>query len=120
MSESNIHRRNFLKTATAVTSALGAASRAFAGPAKGRVIGANDRINVGVIAVGNRGAHDAKTAAKLSESHNVRIAMVCDVYQKRLNAAKEFPTGPSTLDYREVINNKEIDAVIVATPDHWH
>ena len=44
MSESNLDRRNFLKTATAVTSALGAASRAFARPAKGKVIGADDRI----------------------------------------------------------------------------
>jgi predicted dehydrogenase len=46
--------------------------------------------------------------------------MVCDVYQKRLNEAKDFHKCPATLDYREVINNKEIDAVIVATPDHWH
>lgn len=120
MSESNTNRRNFLKTATAVTSALGVAASAFARPAKGKVVGANDRINVGVIGVGGRGTYDAAQMAKLGESHNVRIAMLCDVYQKRLTKNKEIHKVPGTLDYREVIGNKEIDAVIVATPDHWH
>jgi len=120
MSESNIDRRNFLRTATAVTSALGAASRAFARPAKGKVVGANDRINIGVIGTGGRGTYDAMHMAKLGDSHNVRIAMVCDVYQKRLNHNMEAHKVPGTLDYREVLGKSEIDAVIVATPDHWH
>jgi predicted dehydrogenase len=120
MSESKLDRRNFLRTATAVTSALGAAGRAFARPAKGKIIGANDRINIGVIGTGGRGTYDAKQMARLADSHNVRIAMVCDVYQKRLNENKEAHQVPGTLDYREVIANSEIDAVIVATPDHWH
>jgi predicted dehydrogenase len=122
MSDSRIDRRNFLKTATAVTTALGAATSAFSrpAPAKGRVLGANDRINIGVIGVGGRGTYDAGQMAKLAESHNVRIAMVCDVYQKRVNKNKDIHKVPGTLDYREVIANPEIDAVIVATPDHWH
>ncbi len=120
MSESNLDRRNFLKTATAVTSALGAARSAFARPAKGKVIGANDRINIGVIGTGGRGTYDAGQMAKLADSHNVRIAMVCDVYQKRLNKNKEIHKVPGTLDYKEVLASSEIDAVIVATPDHWH
>src|ERR1035438_9479397 len=120
MSESNIDRRNFLRTATAVTSALSAATSAFARPAKGKIVGANDRINIGVIGTGGRGTYDAKQMAKLGDSHNVRIAMLCDVYQKRLNENKETHKVPGTLDYREVIANSEIDAVIVATPDHWH
>ena len=120
MSDSNIDRRNFLKAATAVTTALGAAKSAFAGPAKGRVIGANDRINIGVIGVGGRGTYDAVQMSRLAESHNVRIAMVCDTYQKRVNKNKDVHKVPGTLDYREVIGNSEIDAVIVATPDHWH
>jgi len=45
---------------------------------------------------------------------------VCDVYQKRLNANKELHACDGYLDYREVTNRKDIDAVIVATPDHWH
>jgi predicted dehydrogenase len=117
---SNIDRRNFLRTATAVTSALGAARSAFARPAKGKVIGANDRINIGVIGVGGRGTYDAGQMARLADSHNVRVAMICDVYQKRVNKNKDIHKVPGTLDYREVIGNSEIDAVIVATPDHWH
>src|SRR5215471_9716822 len=96
---SNTNRRNFLKTATAVTSALGAATRAFGAPAKGKVIGANDRINIGVIGTGGRGTYDAVHMAKLGDSHNVRIAMVCDVYQKRLNHNTEAHKVPGTLDY---------------------
>lgn len=120
MSESNIDRRNFLRTATAVTSALGAAGRSFARPAKSKVIGANDRINIGVIGTGGRGTYDGQQMAKLADSHNVRIAMVCDVFQKRVNQNKDIHKVPGTLDYREVLSNSEIDAVIVATPDHWH
>jgi len=120
MSETNLDRRNFLKTATAVTSALGVAGRAFARPAKGKVIGANDRINIGVIGTGGRGTYDGQHMAKLADSHNVRIGMVCDVYQKRLNQNMEIHKIPGTLDYREVIGKSDIDAVIVATPDHWH
>ncbi len=120
MSANNLDRRNFLRTATAVTTALGAARNVFARPAKGKVVGANDRINIGVIGTGGRGTYDAGQMAKLADSHNVRIAMVCDVYQKRVNNNKEIHKVPGTLDYREVIANSEIDAVIVATPDHWH
>jgi predicted dehydrogenase len=63
---------------------------------------------------------DAGQMAKLADSHNVRIAMVCDVYQKRLNKNKEIHKVPGTLDYKEVLASSEVDAVIVATPDHWH
>jgi predicted dehydrogenase len=120
MSQNNLDRRNFLKAATAVTSALGVARSAFARPTKGKVVGANDRINIGVIGTGGRGTYDAQQMAKLADSHNVRIAMVCDVYQKRVNKNAEAHKVPGTLDYREVLAKSEIDAVIVATPDHWH
>src|SRR5436305_6936071 len=122
--EKSLDRRNFLKNATALSVATSALSKsAVARPAakvSGKVIGANDRINVGVVGCGGRGTYVAKQFAKAGETHNARIAMVCDVYQKRVNANKEFHKVPGTLDYREVLNNSEIDAVIVATPDHWH
>ena len=84
------------------------------------MLGANDRINIGVIGCGGRGTGVAKEIAKAGETHNARIAMVCDVYQKRVNANAEYHKVKGTLDYREVLDNPEIDAVYIATPDHWH
>ena len=114
------NRREFLATAGALS--VTAKSFAAAKPAaSGRVLGANDRINVGVIGTGGRGFYVAREFSKAGEGKgNARIAMVCDVYQKRVNKGKEAYKCDGTLDYREVLAKSDIDAVIVATPDHWH
>ena len=119
-------RRDFLKR----TGGLGAGA-AIAGTAfpktknktnPGRILGANDRINVAVIGCGGRGSSDAHSFAKFAEANNnaCQIVAVCDVYEKRkqLQAAKYNAKG--TLDYREILAMPDVDAVIVATPDHWH
>ncbi len=124
MSENtDFNRRNFIVGAAGA----GIAARAFARTSvQGRVIGANDKINVGVIGVGGRGTHVARVFHNIGKQDNsCRIAAICDVYQKRVTRNKEFYAKEgaevkTTLDWREVVNNKEIDAVLVATPDHWH
>ncbi len=90
--------------------------------APGRILGANDRINLGCIGVGGRGTGVMKWAIETGKtSRPADVVAVCDVYQKRLTNAKTISNAPlATLDYREVIGRKDIDAVIVATPDHWH
>ena len=118
-------RRDFLKGAGGVGAALGMAGTALgARPARmasGRVLGANDRIQVGVIGVGGRGSSVAGVFDRLGKKDNsCRIAAVCDVYQKRVTRNKERFQCDGTLDYREIINRNDIDAVLVATPDHWH
>ena len=119
MSEQN--RRDFLKV-----SALGVASTAFAksdSKSSGRVIGANDRINVGVIGYGGRGEYVANQFNKFAEKNNnaCRIAAVCDVYEKRKRAGAEKYGVKGYIDYRELLASEtDLDAVIVATPDHWH
>jgi len=114
-----------MKSASGVGATVGLAGRALAArPAKtvtGRVIGANDRINVGVIGVGGRGTYVGREFAKIGKDTNAcQIVAVCDVYQKRVDLNKEFHKCDGYLDYREVIARKDIDAVIIATPDHWH
>ncbi|HYI97066.1 MAG TPA: Gfo/Idh/MocA family oxidoreductase, partial [Bryobacteraceae bacterium] len=123
--ENSVNRRDFLRTASIAGSLTGFAGSAFARPAgkmaPGRVIGANDKINVGVIGVGGRGAYVANQFHKVGEKDSsCRIAAVCDVYEKRkmAEAAKYGVTG--YLDYRELLAKEDVDAVIVATPDHWH
>ena len=114
------NRRDFLKTAAAVGATTSLTHIASAAPAPGRVLGANDRINIGVIGCGGRGTGVAREFARAGETKNARIAMVCDVYQKRVNANASAHKVKGTLDYRDVLNNPEIDAVYIATPDHWH
>ena len=120
----SLERRQFLVGAGVAANAWAAARPA--AKSAGRVLGANDRINVGVIGTGGRGTYVARefmTAGK--GDGNCQIVAVCDVYQKRVNRNKEFYTKEygkcdAYLDYREVLNRPDIDAVIVATPDHWH
>jgi predicted dehydrogenase len=126
MSENNgpVGRRDFLKTAGAAGVSIGLANSALAGRGSkmsGRVIGANDRINMGVIGAGGRGSYVASVFAKYGEKNNAcQIVSVCDVYEKRkrLNAEKFKCDG--FLDYREVLGRSDVDAVLIATPDHWH
>ena len=100
---------------------LGAATAAAAGSA----MGANDRINVGMIGTGGRGSNHINDLIKLKDL-NLAITGVCDVY--RLNrergagmAARGLGVTPrTTTDYREVLSWKDIDAVIIATPDFGH
>jgi predicted dehydrogenase len=124
MSDTNlsVNRRDFVKNVAGAGAALGAADRVLAkSVAKaGRVIGANDRIAVALIGCGGRGPADARTLAGIADSSNARIAAVCDVYEKRRKTLADRYKCDGFLDYREAINRSEIDAVIVATPDHWH
>ena len=113
------NRRQFFAGAAA----LSLASAAKAGSAnQGRVIGANDRINVAVIGTGGRGFYVADKFDKYNaiKPNACQIVGVCDVWQRRVSNGKERFKCPGTLDYREILDRKDVDAVIVATPDHWH
>jgi predicted dehydrogenase len=120
MSEYN--RRDFLKGASSVGAALGLATTVV----PNRAFGANDKINVGVVGVGGRGTYVGRTFGVVGQEKSAQVVAVCDVYQKRINMNKDMHATKFNvkvdgyLDYRELIARKDIDAVIVATPDHWH
>jgi predicted dehydrogenase len=84
-----------------------------------RILGANDRIRLAGIGVGGRGAYDLGLAAK---AENTQVVAVADVFAPRLAEIKEklAPSGLAFKDYRELLDRKDIDAVIIGTPDHWH
>ncbi|MBZ5594628.1 MAG: Gfo/Idh/MocA family oxidoreductase [Acidobacteriia bacterium] len=122
---SSSSRRDFIASAAGMGATLGLAGRAVAArPGQtmtGRVLGANDRINVAAIGVGGRGTYVSHKFAEIGRANNsCQIVAVCDVYQKRVNRNKERHQCDGYLDYREVLNRSDVDAVIVATPDHWH
>lgn len=120
-----VNRRDFMKGGVGAGVTLGLADRVLAarpGKAAGlRVIGANDRINIGVIGVGGRGSYLAREFAGIGERTNgSKIVAVCDVWEKRKRENAELHKCDGYLDYREIINRPDIDAVVIATPDHWH
>lgn len=113
----SVSRRNFLEMSTAAAAAAGALAAA---PADAKVLGANDRIRFGVIGTGGMGGGHVSDLVSRAERDNVRCAAVCDVYQKRLDANRQKCGGQAYTDYRQLLDDKNIDAVIIATPDHWH
>lgn len=80
---------------------------------------ANDNIQIGLIGAGGMGLADANTAITVP---GIKLVAACDLYDGRLADAKKFYGSDifTTRDYREILQRKDIDAVIVATPDHWH
>ena len=84
-----------------------------------RIFGANDRVRVGFIALGTRG--DQVLDAFLTHK-DAEIPAICDIYQPYLDfAAKKVGSTPKQFkDYRRLLELKDIDAVAINTPDHWH
>ncbi len=80
---------------------------------------ANDRIQIALIGAGGMGMGDAQYALSIP---GVALVAVCDIYDGRLARARERAGKDifTTRDYREVLARKDVDAVIIATPDHWH
>lgn len=118
-----LNRRSFLKVAGTATAETFLGAKVFAltaaqsGPAA--PIAANDHIQIALIGAGGQGQGDTRTAVQVP---GVKLVAVADCYDGRLAHSKELWGDDvfTTRDYREVLARKDIDAVIVGTPDHWH
>ncbi len=120
-------RRDFIRQAmvSAAGLSLGSLIPSFAtgGPASGSVIGANDRIRIGVIGVNSRGRALASGFARMKGSE---VTHLCDVDSKALERTQgdifkitgKKPKGYK--DMRKMLEDKDVDAVVIALPDHWH
>jgi predicted dehydrogenase len=120
-------RRSFLRNAATAAGAALASEGLRATPStaasQDRVAGANRRVRVGLVGCGGMGGSDLRAALRLG----AQCVALCDVddaqsAQTRERIAKEFTQTPElvTRDFRQVLERKDIDAVIVGTPDHWH
>jgi predicted dehydrogenase len=115
MTKPTLSRRQFVKASTVLA---GGASLVNLLPAS--AAGAQDRIRVGVIGCGGQGTGHVHSLVGRSQADNISVAAVSDVYQRRVNRAKDICKGEGYLDYRNLLERKDIDAVLIATPDHWH
>ncbi len=106
----DMNRRSFVKTAMAGTAA---------GVFSLNALGANERVRLGVLGTGNRGG---QLMDMILKHPNAEIVALCDVYQPHLDKARARLDGRPDVftDYRKLLERKDIDAVFVASPDHWH
>lgn len=107
MTAFRVDRRDFLKG----SAALSAASYS-------RVMGANRKIYLGVIGCGDRGLHDMSQFQKNSD---VEVTALCDIYGAQIDKGRQkAPQARDFKDHRKLLETRELDAVLIATPDHWH
>jgi len=118
-----LNRRSFLKSAGAASAATLLAPGVYALPAlqaeQAVPVSANDHIQIALIGAGGQGQGDTKTALEVP---GVKLVAVADCYDGRLEHSKELWGDDifTTRDYREILARKDVDAVIIGTPDHWH
>ncbi len=114
MSE-NIDRRRFIAGAGSVAGASLLTAKSYA-----RVLGANERIQLGIIGSGGRGR--SLMGSFNGYSDLCEFIAVCDVYEPNINAALKLSreNAKSTIDYKELLAHKDVMAIVNATPDHWH
>ncbi len=106
----HLSRRTFLSTTAAAAATLVA-------PAS--VQSASETLNIGLIGTGGRCRRLMQSLGKIA---GVRLVQLCDIYEGHLNLAKPLadPRTTTTRRYQDVLENKSLDAVLIAAPDHWH
>ena len=131
-------RRAFLKNAAVITAGITTGANTFAIPASANITGANNKIRMGFIGIGNRGT---ELLGLFMQQLDCEVAALCDVYEPYLQRdrskvdprwieiyaekvpkmTEQFSKKPKLYkDYRKMLEDKSIDAVCIATPDHWH
>ena len=129
MNREPVTRRAFLGKAGASAAAIGMAAAGVGAAGSERVpavrkrVGANDKVVLGLIGCGGMGSTDMN---KLMDNPVVQIAAVCDVDTARMphdinTVEKKYGKKPDIYgDYRKMLERKDIDAIIIGSPDHWH
>ena len=119
-----IDRRSFLNRTAAV--AVGAAALRGTALSYSRIVGANDRIALGHIGIGNRGSELDWIASRVKDQHNVEMIAVCDLWRVNCEKAmakntKYYGRAPRACKYaEELLALKDVDAVLISTPEHSH
>ena len=121
-------RRTFIKKSAigATGIVLGAYNSSQSAKSYNSILGANDRINISVIGLRGRGFGHLKSWASMAEKHNIQVKTICDVdetlFPERVETVEKLQGIKPGIEYdmRKVFADKDIDAVSIATPNHWH
>src|SRR5215471_3293117 len=97
-----------------------AAGIALAAKSYSQIRGANDRLRIGAVGCGGQGMGHLKALVKMRESDNIDVVSVCDAWDKRADDAAKLTGAKIVKDYRRILDDKDIDYVLIATPEHWH
>ncbi len=109
--DGSVARRDFIRAVSGAAAASTALSYS-------RILGAADRVRLGVIGCGGRGVGDMNNFLALG---NVDVTALCDVYGAQIDIARKTATNAVPLkDHRQLLDRKDVDAVLIAVPDHWH
>ncbi|HZT33729.1 MAG TPA: Gfo/Idh/MocA family oxidoreductase [Bryobacteraceae bacterium] len=104
-----------LSRRTFVTAAGMLAARSYA-----QVKGANERLRVGVIGCGGQAMGHMHALVRMKNTDNVAVSAVCDVFDKRAAQAAQLTGGKIYKNYHDLLADKDVDYVLIATPEHWH
>jgi predicted dehydrogenase len=121
--KTDVSRRDFLKTGAAASIGMTLGAHAFTAASYGNILGANERVQVAVIGLRNRGLTHIQS---ICTNPNAVVTHVCDVDQRYLQAGAESArklsgSMPKKIkDVRVLLESAEIDAITIATPEHWH
>ncbi len=119
-------RRDFIKNSALGAAGIAIGGMGFSSKSYASIVGANERINMAIIGIGGRGTAHISAWCKLKDSHNVHLKTLCDTDEQffgpRSKSVVDFGCEkPLTeWDMHKVFDDKEIDAVSFATPNHWH
>ncbi|MBS1825870.1 MAG: Gfo/Idh/MocA family oxidoreductase, partial [Acidobacteria bacterium] len=107
-----LSRRNFI--------AAGATVMSLDAAAYNRVIGANDRLRIGIIGCGGMAGGHMRALVRMKEAENIEVASVCDLWDVRAEDASKITGGKVVKGYKNLLADKDIDYILNATPEHWH
>ena len=121
----SVNRRDFIKTTGTIAAAAGGSSFA---SASAHAKGSNERLRIGFIGPGGRGfgAHVRTLAKMKNNGANIELVAVAEVYSNQRDKVADYikqqngNTPAKYVDYRDMLEKENLDAVSIATPDHWH
>jgi predicted dehydrogenase len=119
-------RREFIRTSVMGSAGIAIGGIGFSAKSYGSIIGSNERISLAVIGIRNQGSFHIESWCNIHKSHNVKLKTLCDTDEQLFDSRSKMVTDKTgekpgvEWDMHKVLDDKDIDAVSIVTPNHWH